>query len=178
MSPEPLPTSLDVRKAAARGSAVSGAVELAKLPRLGEVVASGEGSIQARLAFDRDEESRSLVTVSVSAQLVVTCQRCLEAMPLEIASENTLAIVGSDEMAAQLPATLDPWIVGEELGDLWSLVEDEVILAIPVVSYHDTDACKQLLDAYRQPPETPETDGENPFKVLEQLKPGSKQQEN
>jgi len=178
MSPEPLPTSLDVRKAAARGSVVSGAVELAKLPRLLDVLASGEGEIEAQCSFSRDEESRSLVTVEGSAKLVITCQRCLEPMPLAIASENTLAIVGSDEAASQLPAPLDPWIVEEEQGALWSLVEDELILEIPVVAYHDTDDCKKLLDAYRQPPETPESDGDNPFKVLEQLKSGTQQQEN
>ncbi|MDJ0878408.1 MAG: YceD family protein [Halieaceae bacterium] len=178
MSPEPLPTTLDVRKAAARGSVVSGAVELAKLLRLREALASGEGIITARCAFGRDEESRALVTVTVSAELTVACQRCLQPMPLAIESENTLAIVGSDEMAKQLPASLDPWVVAEEQGDLWDLVEDELILEIPVVAYCDTDACKQLLDAYRQPPETPETDGDNPFKVLEQLKPGATQQEN
>ncbi len=178
MSPEPLLTSLDVRKAAARGSVVSGAVELAKLPRLRELLASGEGEIEAQCHFGRDEENRSLVTVKVSARLMVTCQRCLEPMPLDVASENTLAIVGSDETARQLPATLDPWIVEEEQGALWGLVEDELILEIPVVAYHETDDCKQLLDAYRQPPETPESDGDNPFKVLEQLKPGATQQEN
>ena len=64
-------------------------------------------------------------------------------------------------------------MVEGEQGDLWTLVEDEMILAIPIVSYHDTDACKQLLDAYRQPPATAEKEGDNPFKALEQLKPGS-----
>ena len=178
MSPEPLPTTLDVRKAAARGSVVSGAVELSALPRLRDALASGEGSITARCAFGRDEENRSVVTVTVDAELVVACQRCLEPMPLTIESENRLGIVGDDDMARQLPATLDPWVVEGEQGELWSLVEDELILEIPVVAYHDTAACRELLDAYRQPPETPDTEGDNPFKVLEQLKPGSKQQEN
>ena len=94
-------------------------------------------------------------------------------MPLSLEIENRLAVVGDDDMAKQLPAGLDPWVVEGEQADLWSLVEDELILEIPIVSYHDTDTCKQLLDAYRQPPETVETDGDNPFKVLEQLKPGS-----
>ncbi len=178
MSPEPLPTTLDVRRAAARGSVVSGAVSLSALPRLRDALASGEGSIEAQCAFGRDEENRSVVTVTVKAELMVACQRCLEPMPLTLESENQLAIVGDDEMARQLPAALDPWVVEGEQGDLLSLVEDELILGIPVVAYHDTETCKELLDAYRQPPETPETDGDNPFKVLEQLKPGSKQQEN
>ncbi len=179
MSPEPLPTTLDVRKAAARELAVSGVLELSGMSRLLGILASDEGVVEAQCAFSRDAENRAIVTVAVQAQLEVSCQRCLESMPLRVESENTLAIVGDDDMAKQLPASLDPWVVEGEQGDLWTLVEDELILAIPAVAYHDTDACKQLLDAYRQPPATTGDDeGDNPFKVLEQLKPGSQQQEN
>jgi uncharacterized protein len=166
---------VDVRKAAARESVVSGAVSLPELPRLCDALASDSGTIEARCEFSRDEENRSIVALAVSAQVQVACQRCLQAMPLALKAENRLAIVGDDDMAKQLPAHLDPWIVEGEQGDLWRLVEDELILELPAVAYHDTDACKKLLDAYRQPPATPETDGDNPFKVLEQLKPGSKQ---
>ncbi len=178
MSSEPLPTTLDVRKAAARGTVVSGSVALSALQRLKGALASEEGAIDVTCAFGRDEENRSVVSVSVNARLMVACQRCLEPMPLSLASENELAIVGDDEMAKQLPASLDPWVVEGEQGDLWGLVEDELILEIPVVAYHDKDDCNELLDAYRHPPEPPETDGDNPFKVLEQLKSGSNQQEN
>lgn len=173
MSTEPLPTTLDVRKAAAREVAVEGAVSLSKLERLRDALASDEGSVRAVCTFARDEENRSLVTVSVEAELEVICQRCLEKMPLKVSAGNTLAIVGSDDLAKQLPGHLDPWVVEGEQGDLWSLVEDEVILEIPVVPMHDPEVCKQLLDAYRQPPVAPEPDGDNPFKVLEQLKASS-----
>ncbi len=173
MLTEPLPTTLDVRKAAAREVSVSGSVPVAKLERLQGALASEAGSIEARCEFGRDEENRSIVTLTVTAELEIPCQRCLEKMPVSVAAVNRLAIVGSDDSAKQLPGSLDPWIVEAEQGDLWTLVEDELILELPVVAYHDTDACKQLLDAYRQPPVTAEPDGDNPFKVLEQLKPGS-----
>ncbi|MEP5765523.1 MAG: YceD family protein [Halieaceae bacterium] len=174
MLTEPLPTTLDVRKAAAREATVSGLVPLSELARLQGVLASNQGNAEAHCAFSRDEEHRYIVTVSVTAAVEVRCQRCLESMPLKVESENQLAIVGDDDQARQLPARYEPWLVEEEQGNLWSLVEDELILAVPIVSYHDTDACKQLLDEYSQPPEVVEEAGDNPFKVLEQLKPGNK----
>ena len=178
MSPEPLPTTLDVRKAAARELTVSGCLELSGMSRLCGILASGEGSVEASCAFSRDEENRAIVALRVEAKLEVTCQRCLESLPLAIESENRLAIVSDDDMAKQLPADLDPWVVEGEQGNLWALVEDELILEVPAVAYHDTESCKQLLDAYRQPPATQERDGDNPFKVLEQLKQGASKQEN
>ena len=176
MLTEPLPTTLDVRKAAARDASSSGAVDLSRLQRLRDLVASGEGHIDAVIRFSRDEERRSIATVSVEATLMVHCQRCLESMPVSIRSENQLAVVGDDEAAKQLPAALDPWVLEGEQGDLWALVEDELILALPVVAYHDTPECLQLMDEYRRQPETEQSD-DNPFKVLEQLKRGTSQQE-
>jgi len=174
MLTEPLPTTLDVRKAAAREVSVSGLVPLSELTRLQGVLASNQGNAEAWCSFSRDEEYRYLVLVKVQAKVEVHCQRCLESMPIMVETENQLAIVGDDEQAGQLPARLDPWVVIEEQGSLWSLVEDELILGIPIVSYHDSEECKKLLDDYQQPPEETEAVSENPFKVLEQLKPGSK----
>lgn len=179
MSVGPLPTTLDVRKAAAREVVVSGVVELQRLGRLREILASDEGHIEARCEFHRDEEGRFVVEVSVDARVAVTCQRCLEPMPLKIASRTRLAIVGDDNAARQLPATLDPWIVEGEVGDLFALIEDDLILDIPAVAYHEAEDCNKLMDAYRQSPGagTEKEQAENPFKVLEQLKSGATQQE-
>ena len=179
MSIGPLPTTLDVRKAAARGVTVSGTVELNRLTRLREMLASDGGCIEARCEFHRDEENRSVVEVTVDAHVTVTCQRCLEPMPLAIASRTRLAIVGDDSGARQLPSSLEPWIVEGETGDLWALIEDDLILEIPAVAYHETDDCNKLMDAYRRAPAADDVQrrGDNPFKVLEQLKSGATQQE-
>ena len=174
MLTEPLPTTLDVRKAAAREATVSGVLALPELARLQGVLASENGRVEAVFAFGRDEENRYVVTVSVDAEVEVHCQRCLDSMQVAVQSENRLAIVGDDDMAKQLPSQLEPWVVEEEQANLWALVEDELILSIPIVSYHDSEQCKQLLDDYRRPPEEPEEVADSPFKVLEQLKPGSK----
>lgn len=175
MLTEPLPTTLDVRKAAARGVTVSGLLKLSDMGRLREALASDQGQVEAICAFAKDEERRLTVTVSVDARVEVVCQRCLESMAIEVHSEHALGIVSDDEFARQLPSHLEPWVVEEEQGDLWSLVEDELILSIPFASYHESEECKQLLKDYSQP--APVDGGEavdNPFKVLEQLKPGNK----
>ena len=174
MLTEPLPTTLDVRKAAAREVTVQGSLELAEMARLQGSLASATGQIEARCAFARDEENRFTVTLSVAATVEVLCQRCLERMTIEVAAENRIGIVSSDDAARQLPSHLEPWLVEKEQGDLWSLVEDELILSIPSVSYHESEECKKLLESYRQPPAgaTGAEAADHPFKVLEQLKSG------
>jgi uncharacterized protein len=174
MLTEPLPTTLDVRKAAAREVSVSGVLELSKMVRLQGALASSEGHVEADIAFSKDEENRSIATVTVRADVEVCCQRCLESIPHRVESENRLAIVGDDERASQLPTRLEPWMVESEQGDLWGLVEDELILAIPIINLHESEDCNELLKEYRDPPPVEEEVADNPFKVLEQLKPGNK----
>ncbi len=113
---------------------------------------------------------------ALEVDVTVTCQRCLEPMPQHLSSENTLAVVWTDEQAAHLPRHLDPLILEDEPCRLWDLVEDELILALPAFSYHDTEACNDSMSGYTDP-SPKEAAGEekpNPFEVLAQLKPGTK----
>jgi uncharacterized protein len=176
MLTEPLPSSLDVRKAAARGVSISGALQPLDLQRFRDLLAADAGSVQATLAFSRDEENRYLIAVSVQADVVVSCQRCLEPLQLQLESDNLLAVVWDDEYARQLPRDLEPLIVGEEPCNLWELVEEELILGMPPYSYHEAEDCNKILSGFSEPP--PDESGEdgkpNPFDVLAQMKPGNK----
>ena len=176
MLTEPLPNTLDVRKAAARGVSVSGAIKPVDLQRFRELLVSETGSIQAELALSKDVENRSLVHVAVTADVEVTCQRCLLPMAVHLTSENTLAAVWTDEQANHLPRHLDALMTTEEACNLWELVEDELILGLPPFNYHDTEECKKILADFSPPPPSEGTESEkpNPFNVLEQLKPGKK----
>mgnify|MGYP001814166900 CR=1 FL=1 len=172
MLTEPLPSTLDVRKAAARGVSVSGTLKPGNLPRFKALLAGETGEVRADLAFSRDEEKRVVIALNFEAEVSVQCQRCLQAMPLELAGDNSLGVVWTDEQAKHLPRHLDPLIAPEEACNLWELVEDELILALPPFSYHDTEDCKQILSDYTGPGPD-EAEGEkkpNPFDVLAQLK--------
>ncbi len=178
MLSEPLPSTLDVRKAAGRGVSVRGTLKPLDLPRFRPLLATDDGTIEAMLTFTKDEENRYLIHLGITAEIVVTCQRCLEELPRSLASENRLAVVWSDEQAVHLPRYLEPLVLEEEICRLWDVVEEELILALPPFSYHDTEHCRQILADYSVE-ETPEKqaaarDKPNPFNVLAHLKPGSK----
>jgi len=178
MLSEPLPSTLDVRKAAGRGVSVSGALKPLDLQRLRAVLADDAGSIQAKFTCSRDEENRYLLHLEITAEVTITCQRCLEALSQTLACENTLAVVWTDDQAAHLPRHLEPLVVEDEACSLWDVVEDELILALPSFGYHETEECKQTLarfNAAQAPAQEIETaEKPNPFNVLAQLKPGGK----
>ena len=175
MLTEPLPKTLDVRKAAARGVSIQGILKPLDLQRFGELLASPDGVVEVVLEFSRDEENRYLVQVAFEADVGVTCQRCLEAMPARVTGSNTVAVVWTDEEARHLPKHLDP-VISEEACNLWDLVEDELILALPPFSYHRNEDCNTILAGLSRtdPVEAVSSDKPNPFDVLAQLKPGKK----
>jgi uncharacterized protein len=179
MLTDPLPTTLDLRKAAARGAGVGGALKARDLVRFRPLLAGDEGEISVEMECSRDEDGRYLVRVAIEADVLVTCQRCLETMPEHLSSDNTLVVVWTDAEAASLPKHLDPLVATEPTSNLWELVEDELILGMRPFSYHDTEQCNRKSAAFSDP--EPEDEGEegkpNPFSVLDQLKPVEKKQE-
>ena len=170
-----LPKQLDLRGLAARGVQISGTVSPDDLPRLAE---SGIGILDlgsAAFEFRRDEEARYVVAVSVEAKVVMQCQRCLVDMEVPITTASLMACVWTDEEAASLPATYEPLLV-EDAADLSDIVEEEILLAIPVSPIHEAE-CKSAaqqaaLEAHVEDSEMVEdiAERDSPFAVLEQLK--------
>ncbi len=173
-----LPDFADPARLCGLGKVYKGAVPLADLPRLAALLMSDDGTADFVLAFDRDEERHNTVRVEVRAALPIQCQRCLDIMMQEVDSVSLLAVVSGPEEAERLPDDLDPLLVDEDRLALRSLIEDELILAIPNAPMHDVDECGIDLgeiNSELNPHEIESrADGdENPFAALAQLKSDS-----
>lgn len=171
-----LPRWVDPRKFAQQGVELEGYIPPAELPRLNQAVSGVEGSVYAKLRFAIDESRFRTVTGPLRARVRTTCQRCMEETELDIASELAVGIVGSDEEAQHLPRSLEPWIVSRDASeaDLYQAVEDELLLDLPMVVYHDYACVDESLYSAGDAAESSEGGKRNPFQVLEQLK-GRKQ---
>jgi uncharacterized protein len=167
----PQPTRLDVGAFARAGSSLEGAVPLAQLPRLMQGTQPpadgmpGEAAWQARGHFRQPlgDAPQLRLHLAAHARVWLTCQRCLQPVAHELAAERTLRFV-HDEDVLTLPRALN----------LHELVEDELILALPLVPRHDQ--CPEPL-AYEPGGEEPAPAGEaaeapHPFAALARLKRG------
>ncbi len=170
-----LPKQLDLRGLAARGVHIEGTVSPEDLPRLADSGIAIADSGSAAFDFRRDEEARYLVAVCVEAKLVMQCQRCLGDMEVLVKSASLMACVWTDEEAAALPATYEPLLV-DDTADLSDIVEEEILLAIPVSPIHEKE-CKSAgqraaLETDTGEPAAVDETGErdSPFAVLERLK--------
>ncbi|MCB1773653.1 MAG: DUF177 domain-containing protein [Gammaproteobacteria bacterium] len=176
-----LPDFADPRRLCALGKAYEGRLPLAQMPRLAPLLTSTEGEAAFALAFATDDEKRAIVTVHVNAEIHVQCQRCLGSMVWPVDSGTVLAVVSGPDEAERLPDNLDPLLVEDERVALRTLVEDELLLAVPTAPTHAVDECAVKLDDVNAAEATGDSAGhqrdDNPFAALADWKSDGQQQD-
>ena len=170
MSNAPLPKKIDPRKLAERGVRIEGEAELRLLPNLLSTLCEEQGSISVDLQFDNDPQRIRTIVGTAGGMVKMTCQRCLEPVDIKVEAKFNLAVAPTEEHAKNLPRHYDPLIVPEDDLLLLPMVEEELILSLPIVPYHDDCSIQTSFgDAATTDKET-ESDKPNPFSVLASLK--------
>lgn len=165
-----LPKNFEPYDWARKQRQVEGQAELGDMERLVEVGGNPADICRFNLEFDMDEMKVPRCKGSVTTRISMECQRCLNDVTVDIASEFCWLFMFPTQMES-LPDSeqYEKILIDEEGVDLISLIEDEVMLALPIVAYHDD--CDPPGGKPEQQDETPpQTEKHNPFAVLEQLK--------
>jgi uncharacterized protein len=176
MFDEPLPKEADLRKLATREASFHATLDASLLPRFSGAAFEGAGLIKADLHLGVDEQRVRYIKGTIDCETQLVCQRCMQPMPVHIHSDVNLGIMWDETEAKQLSKSMDPLIVGEdELVDLNEVIEDELLLNMPFVSYHDDENCSQqsysFSDEATEKLISTENEKDNPFSVLAGLKP-------
>jgi len=167
----PLPDRIDPLRLAESGRELRGSLPLAALQRLVPSLHDTEGVVEVELSGTKEGRIRRLDGHLVTT-LKMVCQRCLEPMTLPVEVRFRLGLVTSEEQAERLPEALEPLLITEPTLLLAELIEDELILALPIVALHPADsACAAQIPVVQVEPEEPDEEPrKNPFAVLSQLK--------
>lgn len=142
-----LPDYADPLRLCALGKAYEGVIPLAELARLAPLLTSTEGEAAFALVFETDSDGRPSVTVRVRASLPLQCQRCLGTVVHAVDANARLVVVAGQDEAGRLEDDVDPLLVGDDKLALRSLLEDELILAIPPAPMHPPEVCEVDLRA-------------------------------
>jgi len=131
--PTPREQPLDVLDLAATGQLVERRFPIAAFGRLGDRLAESGGSAQVRLALGMIDGTPAGV-LRLQAGVTLECQRCLQHVRRTIESESRLAFVARED--APLPADHEPVVGDPREVDLAALVEEELLLAVPLIARH------------------------------------------
>lgn len=164
-----LPKLVDPRKLTQIGGEFHGILTADQLPRLSEATES-VGKIEAKLSFYFNDEGKRVLDGTIQADLKLQCQRCMEEVATHFDIPVYLLLVWDEEQAASLPKDRDPWIAGEGEHDLHAVLEEELLLAIPPVAYHDYECVDPKSFSVGDDVAEKGDSKPNPFSVLEGLK--------
>ena len=113
---------------------------VAAFPRLAHEFT--QGTLFCRVVGRVDQRGSLSLQLAVSGEVQLTCQRCLGSMPYKVDVERTLYLARNEAEMERLDALPDSdAIQAGEILSLVDLVEDEVLLSLPLATMHAEGEC-------------------------------------
>jgi len=168
MYARPLIDSLDF---AGKGREISGEVPVAGLPRLQDILENQQGIFSYRIRGGSDHQGNHFLDVSVTGCCQVRCQRCMEGMDFPVLLDTRLYLrdqesLDAEELLSEIPDGHEDHdsILAEVHLDVLNLLEEEIVLGMPIAPKHEQGACHAAGERNRQ------LEGRHPFAVLDKLR--------
>ena len=167
--------SLDVKAFAKSQMRLEGETPVVEFERLaedcvgdvtGQVIWSVEGAVQP----DASGKDAIWLHLEAKANVPLTCQRCLHPVPVELLIEQDFRFVADEATAvAEDDESEEDLLVLEDHFDVLALIEDELLMALPLVPMHPTCLSEQAPTSREEEAILAEAKP-NPFAVLASLK--------
>jgi uncharacterized protein len=164
---------------AKRKEHLTGSLSIADCHRLGELLASQAPDVNSAfrlkeagktdaISFTLDGETNAMgqhfLHLLINFDLTACCQRCLEMMPLNqnLSFDYLIGDINATDVEAGEIEDIDDYDLQEasQAMNLLDLIEDEIIMALPIAPVHDMDCAKLSMQSGDKP---------NPFAVLKGL---------
>ncbi|MDH5648966.1 MAG: YceD family protein [Gammaproteobacteria bacterium] len=168
-----LPVEIDPIQLADQGARLIGELPGAAFSRLRQECAAPLDPVRLDLAFVRGADGLRKMAGTASVECELICQRCLEPMIMRLEAVFQTVFYRMPEDHQQGEATSDEMdsIIVEGPVRLSGLVEDELLLAVPMMPMHDKKTCSATRYlAEDAPANGTSLDRQNPFAVLDVLK--------
>jgi uncharacterized protein len=166
-----LPKKLDPNKSAQKRSSYDGIYLAHEMLRYTSAVVAAKAEVPVKVEFLKDAQSLTYFKGEMHSQVQLICQRCNKVFDHSVHSEFCFTPVQGTEQLDLLPDAYEPVQVDDhgEI-DLFELLEDELILSLPLVALHSPEECEVKAENMQFGKIDPEPMRENPFAVLKELK--------
>ena len=98
--------------------------------------------IDIELNFDLDDQNRTTVEGTASVSAGVSCHRCAEIVTYPIVADINARIVHDENQAADVSTSFDVTVCGYGEVEIKTLIEDDLMLAIPWTVCPNNEHCK------------------------------------
>ncbi len=169
MSP-PWSKPLDVDRLSEAEADIDFVVPLAELPRLRSQLASVEGEVRGHVRFGR-AKGIALAELTMSGTARLACQRCLGTLEIPVETTARVGLIAAEADMSRVPEDLEPMLAREGRISVGEIVEEEMLLTLPIVPLHDEgdDECVVAPSAPLVTDEAPHEETQRPFAGLGEL---------
>ncbi|MEI6895031.1 MAG: 23S rRNA accumulation protein YceD [Colwellia sp.] len=165
-----LPITIQPSRSAQRRLVCEGVYKLSDMTRLLAECDSVSEHVKVSAKFHVDERGLTVMSGTGSTLVALTCQRCNKSFEQLLEVDFTFSPAKNEEAAEKIPSYYDV-VELDENGEvnLRELVEEELMLVIPLIPRHKIQDCSADADSvWGELPE--ELEKPNPFDVLKQFK--------
>lgn len=159
-----IPTEVRARYAVTHEERYEGRIALKSLSRIADLVTSREGALEVRMQASRDGFDR--LAGVIRGTLPLQCRRCQKVYDWTLNAEMALRLVWSEAEEARADTAMETYLVAEDSLPLRELIEDEVLLALPMLPRCET--CENAVQEVAPPVPAEAPARENPFAALKQ----------
>lgn len=131
--------AFDARALAARGGTLERTYTPANLPRIAALDTGAQSRLDLEARFEL-LDGRVAVRGRLHGRIDLRCQRCLGWVGVRIDESLHLVVVESESAMPEEPATEDAVVADATRLDIGWLVEEEALLALPLVPMHPLDS--------------------------------------
>ena len=151
---------------ARNGQKISGEVQIVDLPRLLDVLENPHGVLIYTVQGVEDKYGNPALDVSITGRCQLRCQRCLSSLDYTIKLDTRLLLRNQASLDALDDGEEEEFdsILADEHMDVLDLLEEEILLSLPIAPKHELGAC-QATDS-----ESAQEEEQHPFAVLAKLK--------
>ncbi len=135
MPPRSKPLLIDLGKLSDIPVVHEGSIRPGDLPRLAESLANGEGELRYRISARLDLQRRQLASCIIEGFVFLTCRSTLDTFRHPVSIDDRLVLVDDESRLPPIEEESDTedYLVADSPLDVRELVEDAVILALPMM---------------------------------------------
>lgn len=169
-----LPKYINPIQLAKQSQHLEGCFDFSALPRLQAALHKPDGRVDFSYNFSwqrrADGEKSYFMQSIIHTQVELICQRCLQPLSMELNCNLTLLLIRPNAQPTEITEITADYEILEletETIALATLVEDELILNLPIVAYHEIcpDNNYQLTESWQEFQQQ-----HHPFRILHNLK--------
>jgi uncharacterized protein len=131
---------LDIGPLADGRAEIDFSIPLKEFPRVLPLLAAPGGQAVGNVEFGR-EGRIAVARTAFEAAVTLTCQRCLQPLAWKLNGVGRAALVAGAAEAERVPEQLETVLAPEYRISIRDLVEEELLLALPLVPRHENDEC-------------------------------------